>query len=111
MISLPIWKPASQPSAASKQRFSFPQRECDLPFIPVQASISVRQDPRLPAGGLVIIKKVVQKRLWAFLNHMPFFRLAADQQVAAAAQPHREGSIAAQMPQGDAGAGLLSLAQ
>ena len=31
--------------------------------------------------------------------------------VAAAAQTHREGSIAAQMPQGDAGAGLLSLAQ
>ena len=68
MTSLPIWKPVSQPSAANKQLFSFPQGECDLPFIPVQASISVRQDPRLPAGGLVIIKKVVQKRLWAFLN-------------------------------------------
>ena len=76
MISLPIWKPASQPSAASKQRFSFPQRECDLPFIPVQASISVRQDPRLPAGGLVIIKKVVQKRLWAFLNHKLYCRFS-----------------------------------
>ena len=55
MISLPIWKPASQPSAASKQRFSFPQRECDLPFIPVQVSISVRQDPANGVKTLVLV--------------------------------------------------------
>ena len=122
MTSLPIWKPASQPSAASKQRFSFPQRECDLPFIPVQASISVRQDPRLPAGGLVIAfiydftrEKTMPERPQT-LRHCAilewfFFYSAADQQVAAAAQTHREGSAAAQMPQGDAGTGLLSLAQ